>query len=895
MFHKSIKYLIPLCIGIASQVNAQEVTTSSEPTENAINKDEMGIKSYKLGEIKISGNVKYNELTILTFTGLEKGQQINIPGEEISDAIRKLWKLGYFSHVNFYETSIVGDVINLELNLNELPRLNEVTLNGLKKAKREELLKDLKLTKGVVINDNLITTTKNYIQNKYKKDGFYKSTVEIKIEPAEEGKSQNMIINFDKGSKVRISSIDFEGNSQITDAKLKKAMKESKVRSILNPMRIFKSSKFIEKNYKTDLVSVIDKYKENGYRDARIVEEKVVYNPKNNRVDIDLKLEEGNKYYMGNIRFIGNTLYTDSYLRRILGIEKGEVYNGVLLQKRVQDVTNPDAQDITNLYQNNGYLFSQVHLVETKTYNDTIDFDVRVIEGPLARFNNITVSGNNKTHENIILRELRTRPGQPWSKSDVIETIRRLGSMGIFDAESINPNVKNPDPDSGTVDVDWEITENGQSQVEVQGGYGGGTIIGTLALSFNNFSARNLFNKDAYKPFPMGDAQKMSLRLQASTYFQTYSVSFSEPWFGGRKPISLFGSVSHSRQFMYNYSNYDVDRSQGLNITSVNFGFAKRLSVPDDSFTVSHSLGFQYYDLNNYNSGLFNFSNGSARNLSYTFDLTRDNRGNNPIFPKFGSMISFNGKFSPPYSLFNNIDYADLGNQEEYKVKTTTAQSNPKTGADIPIGTYLDSQGMPVASYENAAVNQEKVDQKRFNWLEYYKINIKAEWYTNIFSDLVLKTTGQFGFLGAYNNDRGIIPFERFYLGGSGMMNYSMDGRENISLRGYEDNRLTPRNNRGNEIGGTVYNKFSLELRYPITLKQSMSAYVLTFFDAGANYGSFKEYNPFKMQRAAGAGVRVHMPMFGLLGIDFGYGFDKVPGETKVSGWQTHFVLGQQF
>lgn len=895
MFHKSIKYLIPFCIVISSQVNAQEVTPTSEPTETVIDKDEMGIKSYKLGEITISGNVKYNELTILTFTGLEKGQEINIPGEEISDAIRKLWKLGYFSDVNFYQTSIVGDVINLELNLNELPRLNEVTLIGLKKAKREALLKDLKLTKGTVINENLLTTTKNYIQNKYKKDGFFKSTVDIKMETAEEGKSKNMIINFDKGSKVRISSIDFEGNTKVTDAKLRSAMKETKVRSILNPMRIFKSSKFIENNYKSDLINVIDKYKEIGYRDARILEENAVYNPKNNRVDIDVKLEEGNKYYMGNIRFIGNTMYSDQFLRRILGIQKGEVYNGVLLQKRVQDATNPDAQDITNLYQNSGYLFSQVHLVETKTYNDTIDFDVRIIEGPLARFNNITVSGNNKTHENIILRELKTRPGQVWSKADVIETIRRLGAMGIFDAESINPDVKNADAESGTVDVNWEITENGQSQVEVQGGYGGGTIIGTLALSFNNFSARNIFNKEAYKPFPMGDAQKTSLRLQASTYFQTYSVSFSEPWFGSRKPISLFGSVSHSRQFMYNYQTYDVDRSQGLNITTINVGIAKRLSVPDEFFTISHSLGFQYYDLNNYNSGLFNFNNGSARNLSYTVDLTRDNRGNNPIFPKFGSMLSVNGKFSPPYSLFNNVDYANLGNQEEYKIKTTTVQTNPQTGADIPVGSYLNDKGMPVSNFEDAAVNQEKLDQKRFSWLEYYKINVKAEWYTNIFSDLVLKTSGQFGFLGAYNNDRGIIPFERFYLGGSGMMNYSMDGRENISLRGYEDNTLSPRDSRGYETGGTVYNKFSLELRFPITLKQSMSAYVLGFFDAGAAYGSFKEYNPFKMQRAAGAGVRVHMPMFGLLGIDFGYGFDNVPGTSNKSGWQTHFVLGQQF
>lgn len=894
MFHKSIKYLIPFCIGISTQINAQEITTETEVSESVINREEFGVRTYKLGTIKVTGNVKYNELTILTFTGLEKGQEINIPGEEISDAIKKLWKLNYFSDINFYETSIDGDVINLELNLNELPRLNEITLNGLKKSKQKELLKELDIKKDAVINENLITTTKNYIQNKYKKDGYFNSQVDITTIDSGDGKTQNMIVDFDKGKKVKIESIQIEGNTQLTNKQIKKAMKDTKSRSFLNPFRIFKSSKFIEKSYNADLENVINKYKEKGYRDAEIVEETAIYNPETNRVKINLNIEEGNKYYIGDIRFVGNTIYSDRYLRNVLGIQKGDVYNGVLLQKKIADPTNPDAFDLTNEYQNNGYLFSQITPVEARTYNDTIDYDIRIIEGPLARYNNITVTGNSKTHDNIILRELNTRPGQIWSKADVIETIRRLGGMGIFDAESITPDVK-PDPYEGTVDINWDITENGQSQVEVQGGYGGGALIGTLAFSFNNFSARNIFNKDAYKPFPMGDAQKMSLRLQASTYYRTLSLSFSEPWFRGRKPISLFGSISHSRQFAYNYSSYKVDRSQGLNITSVNFGIAKRLSVPDDFFTISHSIGFQYYDLKNYDYGLFNFNNGTSKNLSYTLNLTRDSRGNNPIFPKYGSLLSFETKLTPPYSLFNKVNYANLGNEKEYKIRTTQIQTNPKTGADIPIGSYLDKNGVPVANWQDAAPNEEKIDQKRFNWLEYYKINVKAEWYSNLFADLVLKTSGQFGFLGAYNQGRGLIPFERYYLGGSGMINYSMDGRENIALRGYPDNSLSPVNANGNDIGGTVYNKFALELRYPITLKASMSAYVLTFFDAGAAYASFDNYNPFKLQRGAGAGVRVHMPMFGLLGIDFGYGFDKIPGTNQKGGWQTHFVLGQQF
>ncbi len=894
MFHKSIKYLIPICIGITTQVNAQEVITETEVTESVIDRNEFGVRTYKLGDIKVTGNVKYNELTILTFTGLEKGQEINIPGEEIAEAIKKLWKLNYFSEINFYETSIDGDVLNLELNLHELPRLKELTLNGFKKSKKAEILKELNIQEGAVINENLITTTKNYIQNKYKKDGFFNSKVDIQTVDSGDGKTQNLIIDFDKGKKVKIESISIEGNKQLSNAQIKKAMKDTKTRSPLNPLRIFKSSKFIEKSYKSDLNNVLDKYKENGYRDAAIVEETATYNPETNRVKIDLKVDEGNKYYIGDIRFVGNTVYSDRYLRNVLGIGKGDVYNGVLLQKQIADSSNPDAFDLTNQYHNNGYLFAQVIPVETRTYNDTIDYDIRIVEGPLARYNQITVSGNNKTHDNIIYRELSTRPGQIWSKADVVETIRRLGGMGIFDAESITPDIK-PDPYEGKVDINWDLTENGQSQVEIQGGYGGGALIGTLAFSFNNFSARNIFNKDAYKPFPMGDAQRMSLRFQASTYYRTFSLSFSEPWFRGRKPISLFGSVSHSRQFAYNYSNYKVDRSQGLNITSVNFGFAKRLSVPDDYFTLSHSLGFQYFDLRNYEYGLFNFSNGTSKNFSYTFNLTRDSRGNNPIFPKYGSLISFEAKVTPPYSLFNNVNYGNLANEQAYKIRTTKIQTNPQTGADIPIGTYLDKNGLPVANWQDAAPDEEKIDQKRFNWLEYYKINVKAEWYSNLFADLVLKTSGQFGFLGSYDKGRGLIPFERYYLGGSGMINYSMDGRENIALRGYPDNSLSPVNANGYDIGGTVYNKFSLELRYPITLKASMSAYVLGFFDAGASYASFSNYNPFKLQRGAGAGVRVHMPMFGLLGIDFGYGFDKIPGTNQKGGWQTHFVLGQQF
>lgn len=922
MHRKKLKYLFPILFSFAvASAQNEPIATQEQSVSNNTEQANTTFtqKQYRLGTIKVTGNYHFNEMTIFTYAGLERGQIINIPGEEISDAIKKLWKTTFFNDISVYQTSVEGDVINLEIYLNELPRLKNVEVTGLKKAKKEEILKDLqlalpdnstisnkkksiKIVEGKIINENLITTTKNYLTNKYRKEGYFNTKVSVETKLHSDQKSADLIIDIDKGKKVRISDIDFNGNTQFTDAKLRKAMKKTKKKSPLNPVRIFKPSKFIENEYKTDLSNIIDAYKEKGYRDARIISESVNYNPKSNNVAIDITLEEGKKYYIGDIRFIGNTQFTDAFLRRTLSIAKGDVYNGVMLEKRVKDVTNPDAINIENHYQNSGYLWSQVNLVERATRQDTIDFDIRIMEGPVARINNVTVSGNDKTHDYIILRELTTVPGKKWAKADLMESLRRLGSMGIFDGSALSPEIKNQDYMEGTVDVEYHVVEQGQSQVEVQGGYGGRTFIGTLALSFNNFSARNVFNKDAYKPFPMGDAQKMSLRLQAASYFQNYSLSFSEPWFGGRRPTSLFGSISHTRQSYYDWTSGDVDRNQELNISSATFGIAKRLSVPDDYFVLSHSLSFQHYQLRNYNTHLFAFNNGSSKNLAYTIELSRDNRGGimPSIYPQTGAYFSVSGKFTFPYSLVNNVDYKALEDMEAYKLKTTTLTTNPQTGADIPIGSYIDKNGMPVSDYRNAAVDEEKLNQKKFNWLEYYKINFKADWYTTVFDKLVLRTQAQFGFLGAYNQDRGIIPFERFYLGGSGMMNYTLDGRENIALRGYQDNELTPteydeRIGRESEIGGTVYNKFSLELRYPISLKGQMSAYVLTFVDAGAAYDGFRNYNPFKLQRSAGAGVRVHMPMFGLLGIDFGYGFDKVPGKTHVGGWQTHFILGQQF
>ncbi|MEO6176202.1 MAG: POTRA domain-containing protein [Flavobacterium circumlabens] len=891
VLQKRIKIVLTLLVlGSFSQIKAQEKVPFDQG------------KKYILAKVSVVGKISFNEQTVVTFSGLQKGQEITVPGEEISSAIKKLGKLGLFDEIAFYVNRVENDSVYLDLDIVELPKLNEVKFVGIKKSKVEGLIKDNNLTKSKIVNENLITTTKNYIENKYKKDGFYNTKVTITTTPdTTAGNQVNMLVRVDKGDKVKISSIDFIGNTQLTDNKLRAAMKDTKQKNVF---RVLKSSKFIPEKYKTDLEKVIATYKEKGYRDARIIYDSVTYNKEKNMLAIKIKMEEGNKYYFGNIKFLGNTVYSDQLLNRYLGIKKGEVYNGVLLEKRIADKSKPDAEDITNLYQNNGYLFSNINAVEVKTVNDTIDFEIRVTEGPIAYFNKITVVGNDKTNDHVIYRELRTKPGEKYSKEQLVRTIREIGQLGFFDPEAIDPKFKNVDAGAGTVDIEYNVVEKGSSQVELQGGYGGGGFIGTLGLSFNNFSARNIFNKESYKPLPMGDGQKVSLRLQGSTYFQTYSVSFSEPWFGGKKPVQFSSSISYSKQYLNNYVTRDVDKSKSFNILTLQVGLAKRLTVPDDYFVLSQSISYQHYDLNNYNTGLFTFGNGASRNLAYTIGLSRSNKGVNPIFPTYGSEFSISAKVTPPYSLFNGIDYSKLGDQKEYKrTAEADATQGDANGIVIRKGDYLDANGNKVNMYQEAAADPAKVDQKKYNWLEYYKVKFKADWYTKVYGKLVLRTLTEFGFLGAYDQARGVVPFERFYLGGDGMANYSMDGRETIQLRGYPNNSLTPiiedktDSRYGQQIGATIYNKFSMELRYPITLKSSASIYALTFLEAGSSYPTFKDYNPFDLNRSAGVGLRVFMPAFGLLGIDFGYGFDALPGSVtnKANGWETHFIIGQQF
>ena len=815
-------------------------------------------KSYILDSISVRGIKTFNAQTVISYSGLRKGQEISLPGEEVSAVISKLWGLDLFSDINFYVTKVENNSVSVEIDIEELPTLTDVKINGLKKGSIESLIKDTELVTGKKLSESFLINTKNYIVNKYKKEGFLDTKVVLNtIKDSVGTNSYKIVVNIDKGSRIKIKDIEFVGNEVYKGNKLRSQLKNTKVK---NPVRFWKRSKFIDNDFKDDLSDLIDFYKEEGYRDARILTDSLIRNEDNsNTVDLQLEIEEGNKYYFGTIDFIGNTVYSNAILQQVLGLKKGDVYNGVLLKKRIADTSKPDGNDITNLYQNNGYLFSNINAVEVSAVEDTINFEIRITEGKLANFNKIVVEGNTKTNDHVIYRELRTKPGELYSKDKLVRTVREVGQLGFFDAEQINPQIENVDPNSGTIDVRFDLVESGASQIELQGGYGQGGFIGTLGLSFNNFSMRNIFDRTKYRPLPMGDGQTLALRLQASQFYNTYSFSFSEPWLGGQQPVQFSTSLQHTIQYRYDFFTGLADKNQSFQISGATLGLAKRLRVPDDFFQLSQSISYQYYNLINYYTGLFTFGDGAANNLAYTINLTRNNTRINPIFPTGGSTFSISGKFTPPYSLFSGTDYTSLG--------------------DLP--EFQDELGNP---------DVEKIDQEKFRWLEFYKIKFNGTWYTPIYEKLVLKTQADFGFIGAYNLSRGNIPFERFFLGGDGMVSYALDGRETIALRGYPNQSLSSRD------GSVIYNKFSLELRYPITLKPSASIYALTFLEAGKGYDTFREFNPFVSKRSAGAGVRIFMPAFGLLGIDFGYGFDNVNSNLSTpNGWETHFVIGQRF
>jgi len=823
-------------------VNGQTNNTSSKDTIPSQISYVKG-QEYVLGGITVTGLKKFSEETVKIFTGLRNGQMIKLPGDKLTSAIKKLYESKQFSDVDVYIAKIDGNTAYLQFNVKELPQLNEVVFTGVKKSKRKELKKDTDLKKGAMVTDNLIVTSTNYFKKKFTDKGFLKTKVSINTtKDTSDINVVNMDVLIDKGTRIKIKDISFKGNEEFSNRKLRKEMANTKEKMF---GRFWKASKYIEDNYRKDLESILEKYSRQGYRDARILSDKLVWN-EDNTISLEIEVEEGRQYYFSDINYVGNKNFTINQLSRILGIDKGDIYNGTVLKERVKGDNTPNSQDLQTLYHNNGYLFAAVDAVETKVVNDSITVEIRIREDEKATIKKVTVIGNEKTNDHVIYRELRVKPGDLFNRAEIIRSIREIGQLGFFDT-NVTPEVK-PDWQNKTADIDFTVTEKGGSQIELQGGYGGGAFIGTLGLSFNNFAIRNMFKKEAYKPLPTGDGQKLSLRLQASRTYSTYSFSFTEPWLGGKKPQSFSFSVYNSNQYQYDYRTGIVDKDQNLSIVGVTLGLGRRLQWPDDYFQLSHTISYQNFSLNNYGFrvGTDILSNANLNNLSYEVKLMRNSAGPSLIFPTYGSEFSIGAKLTLPYSLFNNKEYSNISLAEKYK------------------------------------------------WMEYYKLSFNGKWYTAFTDKLVLMMNAEGGFLGNYSSKVGATPFERFFVGGDGLAAYQLDGRETVGLRGYENSQLS------SIQGGTIYNKFQLELRFSITDKPSASIYTLGFLEAGNSYDNFSSYNPFELKRSAGVGIRIFMPAFGLLGIDFAHGYDALPiynnsPNAPISGWQTHFIIGRQF
>lgn len=841
---------IPIIMFVASaHLYAQETPQQGTTTQEAVQPAQQG--AYYLKDIVVDGVKRFSPAQILRFTGLNKNEQIEIPGAKISNAIKKLWESDNFSEVEVYVQSIEGDQVVLKFNLQDLKDLGEVevTGKGIGKSKKEKIIKDNDLKPGKKITNNLMSTLHTKIPQDYISKGF--SDAKIRIIDKVNASDPNLVdwtIEVDKGKRVKISKISFEGNENVSAASLrKKGFKDTKQKRF-GIGGILKPSKFIKDKYDEDKKNLISYYQSLGFRDARIVNDSV-YRNKNNDYNIDIKLSEGKKYYIGDITFVGNTTYSTEVLQRVLGYKTGDIYDAVGFNKKVgEDGGKEDDSDIKSMYLNNGYLFSNVTPVEKSVVGDSVNLEVRVHEGEKASWNRVTWSGNTTTHDHVILRSLYTRPGDLFSKAEIKKTYFGLAQMQFFDPQQVGQNI-NPNPQDNTVDIAWTLVEKGSSQVQLQAGYGGNSFIGTLGLTFNNFSLRNFLKLKGFKPVPQGDGQTFSITAQAGQFFQNYGIAFIEPWLFGKRPSALSVNLNYSRVKTY-VDNYGT--MGHLNILSASTGLSRQLNWPDNWMSLYTGLQFQRYDFNNYP---FQFGNtteyyGSANNFSLNIGLSRNSAGFDPIFPTQGSNIEASLKLTPPYSLLSDKDYSSMSNTEKYK------------------------------------------------WMEFYKVKLKADTYNTVVGKLVLRSTAEMGFMDGYNKELGAPPFERFYMGGVGLFNGRYDGRELIPLRGYENASTTGyASGVSTDItpygGGTIYNRFSLELRYPISMNQTAKIYGLAFAEGGNVWNSWGKYNPFQLKRSAGVGIRVYMGAFGLIGFDFAYGFDKPLGAQEKSGWQTHFLMNQ--
>ena len=837
-------------------------------------------QKYEIGGIVVEG-AKYVDASMLSMiAGLRVGETISIPGDEISNGIRKIWEQGLFEDVAINATDIVGGKVFLQIVIKERPRVSKFSFKGIKKSEADDIRNKINLSRGDIATDHLLTKTTRIIENFYYEKGYRK--VDIDIQQVADTARDNyidMVINIDKGSKVKIGKINVMGNENLTEGQVLAAMKETKQRGHFDPLnplgplvvntiadvvtlhplraitgveeyfydnyrpRIFKSSRFLESNFEADKKLIVEKYNSKGFRDARIVSDSV-YMIDDKNMGIDIVIDEGNKYHYRNIAWTGNTKYSDETLNSILGVRPGDVYNKELLDKNLNySETN---LDISSLYMDDGYLFFRVDPVEVAVENDSIDLELRLTEGKQARISNVTLSGNTKTYDHVVLRELYTRPGQLYSRSDVVRSIRELATLGFFNQEIAPPDVQ-PNMEDNTVDIGYSVGEAAADQIRFSAGFAAGYLMLEAGLQFSNFSMRNIFNKKAWKPLPMGDGQKLSLNVSTlGRYYLYYGLSFTEPWLGGKKPNAFTFSIYQS--FYSKYGEKTATDNGWFNMTGGTVGLGRRLTWPDDYFSVYQGLNFKRYSLNNYQSGYLNVGDGNGKfNLiSYNFVLSR-NSVSQPIYPRNGSEFQLSLEITPPYSLFSDKNYSSLSENEKYK------------------------------------------------WIEMHRWTFKAAWYTELYEKLVMMTRVRFGYLGHYNDQIGPTPFHRFFLGGDGLATYSVDSRELVGMRGYANNSLTPgyySNTGTGGNGGNIMTKYTLELRYPLSLNPQATIYALTFLEAGNCWLGFNNFNPFDVKRSAGLGVRIYLPMFGLLGLDWGYGFDDVYGSSGNNHSQFHFSIG---
>lgn len=782
-------------------------------------------KQYEVGPITINGADNFDHQAIKLIAGLRQGSKIKIPGEEITKAIKNLWDEGLFSDVQIKLEKTLGDVAYLSINLKPRPKLSRFRFEGAKKKDADKIREEINLFSGKNITENLIFNTRAKVVGYYREKGFYNVSVDIqRVNDTLMNNSEIFVIFIDKGKPVRIQEINFYGAESVKPGKLRRKMKDTKQKAF---WRFFKRSKFTESAYARDKKLMMQEFKEIGLRDATIIRDSV-YRKDDRNLIVDIHIDEGQKYYFGNISWVGNAKYTSGYLDTVLGIKYGDLYNQTLLETRL--FQSMDGRDITSLYMDRGHLFFQATPVEVNVENHHIDYEIRIIEGKEARIKDIIIKGNYKTNDYVIRREIRTKPGDLFNRNDIIRTQRELAQLGYFDEQAFEINPL-PNPADGTVDIEYVVTEKSSDQIELSGGYGAGRIIGTLGLTFNNFSIQNLFNKQAWQPLPTGDGQTFSIRAQTNgKFYQSYNLSFTEPWLGGKKPNAFSVWLNHS-QFGNNLNRSNPDY-QGVSITGTGVGLQRRKKVPDDYFSAYYEFSYNYYDVTNYGD-VFDFDNGFSNNIAFQYVLSR-NSIDAPIYPRSGSRISFTAKGTLPYSQFDGIsDYS-----------------------------LVD-------------------EQTRNKYAEYYKLKLTGEWYLPLTPDrkLILMPKIGFGFMGSYSAAKGLTPFERFYLGGNALTGVArLDGRELISLRGYEEQEVS------STLGDPIITRYSLELRYPISLNPSATFFVLAFAEAGNTYPTFAKFNPFNVKRSLGGGVRVFLPMFGMLGFDYGWGFDTLDPHSKGVG-----------